>query len=124
MSQFNFQNLKVYLKSTSLCNQIYTNTKSWPKEYLFDLTAQIRRASLSIPLNIAEGTSRTKKDFSRFIDIAKGSCYECIALLEIATTLSLIPTSIKSQFINELNEISKMLSGLKKSINSVLITNN
>lgn len=124
MSRFNFQNLKVYLKAISFCNQIYTITKTWPKGYLYDITSQLRRAALSVPLNIAEGTSRTRKDFSRFIDIARGSCFECAALVEIASKLSLVSEAVKNTLLADLEEISKMLSGLKKSMNYELITKN
>ncbi|OGE18668.1 hypothetical protein A3J19_03800 [Candidatus Daviesbacteria bacterium RIFCSPLOWO2_02_FULL_41_8] len=117
MTSFKFQRLNVYQKATVFCNQVYGITKKWPREYSLDITSQIRRAALSIPLNIAEGTSRTKKDFSRFIDIARGSCYECVALVEIATSLSLVPDETKSNLFANLEEISKMLAGLKKSIN-------
>lgn len=116
MGKFTFQDLKVYTKALSFCNDIYTVTKKWPKEYLFDITSQLRRASLSIPLNIAEGTSRSRKDFSRFLDIARGSCFECVALMELSFRLSLISETIKNSSIGHLEELSKMLSGLKKSM--------
>ena len=117
MSNFSFEKLEVYQKAVLFTNRVYSISKTWPREYLFDLTNQIRRASLSISLNIAEGTSRSSKDFSRFIDMARGSCFECAALIEIATAQKLINQSVKDELIGELVLLSKMLSGLKKSIN-------
>ncbi|MDO8515319.1 MAG: four helix bundle protein [bacterium] len=113
---FNFENLNVYKKSLEFTQLIYLLTKTWPKEELFALTNQIRRAAVSIALNIAEGTSRTKKDFRHFLDQSRGSCLEVVACLTIAKGLG---------YINELDyrrcytlaiEISKMLSSLKESI--------
>ena len=124
MTDFKFKDLNVYIKAISFCNETYTYTKAWPRECLFDITSQLRRAALSIPLNIAEGSSRSKKDFSRFIDIARDSCYECVALIEIAANLHLILGGMKEKLSVELVELSKMLSGLKKSMNYELITKN
>ena len=115
-THFNFQNLSVYRKALSVSNQVYGVTKSWPREYLFDITSQFRRAALSIPLNIAEGTSRTKKDFSHFLDIARGSSYECVALIEMASALSLLSEGTRNHLLIDLEEVSRMIAGLKKSM--------
>lgn len=116
MSNFSFGKLEVYQKAVLFTNRVYSISKTWPREYLFDLTNQIRRASLSISLNIAEGTSRSSKDFSGFIDMARGSCLECVALIEIASKQNLVSENTKNILIQELISLSKMLSGLKRTL--------
>lgn len=116
-SRFNFQYLEVYNMSLELTKKVFKITKNWPREFLFDLTSQFRRAILSIPLNIAEGSSRSKKDFQRFIDISRGSCFECIALIEIAFSQNLLTLQVKLELEEKITIISKMLSKLKTSLN-------
>lgn len=114
--RFNFEKLEVYELSQEFALSVYDITKTWPREYLFDITSQFRRAALSISLNIAEGSSKTTKDFKRFIDIARGSCWECVAILDLASGSKLIAPSQFERFRDQLTAISKMLSGLKNSL--------
>src|SRR4030042_6137449 len=113
---FNFEQLDVYEKSIDFVNKVYLTTQNYPKEEMFGLTAQLRRAAVSISLNIAEGSARSKKDFSRFVDMAKGSLCECIAVLQIAFRQEYVEEHRHDDLRAELAEISKMLSGLKKSL--------
>lgn len=71
-------------------------------------------------VSFTKGTSRSSKDFSRFIDMARGSCFECAALIVIAGAQGLVNQSVKTELTDELVLLSKMLSGLKKSINHKL----
>lgn len=113
---FNFENLTVYLKATELAQEIYHLTGKWPKEYLFDITSQLRRAILSISLNIAEGSSRSIKDNKRFLDIARGSCFEAVAIISIALKIGVLNEESHKRIYDKLTEISKMISGLKSSL--------
>ena len=113
---FNFEKLDVYEKSIDFVNEVYLATKNYPKEEMFGLTSQFRRAAASISLNIAEGSARTKKDFNRFVDMARGSVFECVTILQISEKLNYLGRGEISEFHGRLVEISKMLSGLKRSL--------
>jgi len=115
--EFNFEKLDVYKKANDFINEIYILTKKYPKEELFGLVSQLRRAAVSISLNIAEGSARSKKDFSRFIDMARGSIFECVTILQISQKQNYIAKEKVIEFKNKLIEISKMLSGLKRALN-------
>jgi len=114
--EFNFENLEIYQRALNFANEVYTVTKEWPKEHNFSLVDQLRRASLSIVLNIAEGASRTSLEFKRFISISRGSCHECVPIIEIAFKQGLINSKRKETWLNEITVMSKMLSRLKTSI--------
>ena len=114
---FNFEDLDVYNKAIDLANGIYLLTKTFPKDELFGLTSQLRRAAVSIALNISEGSARSKKDFSRFIDMARGSVFKCVTVLQISLKQCYVDQKAFINFKNDLTDLSKMLSGLKRSLN-------
>jgi len=114
---FNFENLDVYHKAVDFANDVYLLTKTFPKDEMFGLTSQLRRAAVSISLNISEGSARSKKDFSRFIDVARGSIFECVTVLQISLKQGYVDKKNFTNLQNKLTDLSKMLSGLKRSMN-------
>lgn len=113
-----FEDLICWEKSRELVNDIYKLTKIdfFQKDY--SLVDQIRRASVSIMLNISEGFAlRTNKEFSRHLFIAHGSVAEVQSILYIALDLDYINIDTFNSLYNKCNEISKIISGLIKSIN-------
>ncbi|MEW6407968.1 MAG: four helix bundle protein [Patescibacteria group bacterium] len=113
---FNFEKLEVYKLGLEIVDKIYLLTKKFPKEELFALVNQLRRAAISIVLNIVEGSGRTKKDFGHFINMARTSGYECIACLEIAKRRRYINEIEYEDTYNKITIEIKMLSNLKRSI--------
>ena len=112
-----FRKLNVWEKAHELTLLIYQTSKKFPKEEMFSLTSQIRRASSSIPTNIAEGCGRgTDKDFARFIQIAMGSASELEYLILLSFELEFL-TKEKFKTINDkIIEIKKMLASLLKTL--------
>lgn len=113
---FLYESLIAYQKSVDVTVSIYELTKTWPKTETFALVDQIRRSTSSITLNIAEGSSRTKKDFHHFLIIARGSCYESVATLNIALKLGYITKTQFESFYTRFEELSKIIQGLAKTL--------
>jgi four helix bundle protein len=113
---FKFEELVVYQKALDFAGRIYLLTKKYPRDEMFGLTAQFRRAAVSISLNIAEGSARTKRNFRRFLDMARGSVYECVTILQISRKQDFINKTAYEELRASLVELSKMLSGLKRSL--------
>lgn len=112
-----FRQLKVWEKSHQLALAIYKGTKKFPKEELYGLTSQIRRASMSIPTNIAEGCGRnTDKEFARFLQIAMGSASETEYQLILARDLEFLPKDSYEKLHNDVEEVKRMLASLLKTI--------
>ncbi len=114
---FRFEELIIYKDAQSLTTDIYRITSNWPKSEMFGLTDQLRRAVVSISLNIAEGTSRKVNDFGHFLDISRGSCYECVAILKIALDQKYINQLSYDDIYSKCERLSKMISAFKASIN-------
>lgn len=105
-----YKDLVVWQKSKILATKIYEITENFPKEELYGLTSQIRRSSISIASNIAEGRGRsTRKDFVQFLRISLGSCYELYTQLEIAKELPKTKNFPYTETLNLLEEITKIL---------------
>ena len=114
----NYRDLYIWKRSIELVNNVYELTKSFPKEELFVLTSQLRRAAISIPSNIAEGFSRIhNKEYRQFLYIALGSCSELETQIIIANNLNYLDENKFNDIIKELEVICKMIHSLIKRIN-------
>ncbi|WP_234571618.1 four helix bundle protein [Rhodohalobacter sp. 614A] len=119
MKQFSFEKLDVWQKATDFITDIYSITESFPDTEKYGLTSQIRRASVSIASNIAEGSSRkTPRDKARFYNIAYSTAIEVLNQLIIAEKLNMLDSDKYRTLREDLEEITRMLNGLHKSTNS------
>jgi len=112
--KYNFENLEVYQLARDLLKDIYKSCLKFPKEELFILAAQLKRAGISVVLNIAEGSMKSKKEFMRFINIALGSLIEVKTSLIIANDLNYISKENLVQLMNKIDELFFKLIKLKK----------
>ncbi len=113
----NFQQLDVYKVAQEYIKEIYQITKSYPKDEKYGLIDQIRRATVSIAANIAEGCGRYHpKDFTQFLRIARGSSYEVIALLDASLNLEYLNKKDHDALYTKAERINMMLNGLINSV--------
>jgi four helix bundle protein len=114
---FKFEELKVWQKSIDFSADIHSLTLTFPKEELFILTSQIKRAADSIALNIAEGsTGQTPTEFKRFLGYAIRSAIEVVSCLYVGKKRNLIDNNTFAKLYNEAENIVVMLQALRKSI--------
>ncbi len=112
-----FRKLKVWEKSHRFSIDVYNATSAFPKEEIYGLTSQIRRAAVSISANIAEGCGRgSDADFKRFLHIAFGSASEAECLLELSKDLNFIDNEHVAMLLGNIEEIKKMLASLINSV--------
>jgi four helix bundle protein len=114
-----FRELKVWHKSHELTLAIYRVTAGLPKYELYGLTSQIRRSSVSIPANIAEGCGRGgDAEFGRFLQIAMGSASELEYYLILTHELSMLAQSDYEGLVGNLIEVKRMLAALIQKVKS------
>jgi four helix bundle protein len=108
-----YRDLKVWQRAIQMTLAIYRVTTGFPKEEMFGLTSQLRRAAVSVPSNIAEGYGRgTKGEYKQFLAMARGSNLEVQTQLFLATELSYGNPALLKETDDLSNEVSKMLNSL------------
>jgi len=114
--QFSFEKLNVWIDSKELVKMIYIVTRKFPDQEKFGLISQLRRASVSVSSNLAEGTSRkTNKDKAHFSTIAFSSLMEVLNQIIISNELEYISNSDYLELRNQIEKVSNKLNALRKS---------
>jgi four helix bundle protein len=115
----NFRDLKVWGKAHQFTLELYRTTRGFPREELYGLTSQIRRATVSIGSNIAEGCGRgTDPEFGRFLQMALGSASEVEYQLLLAHDLEYCPSETYHQLSSAVVEVKRMLAALIAKLNA------
>jgi four helix bundle protein len=112
----NYKNLKIWKLGIEIVDDVYSIIGEFPKDERFGLISQISRCSVSIPSNIAEGSSRTDKSFSHFIDIALGSSFELETQLIIAFKRKYITKEQLTKIELKIQEFQKMTMGFQNKL--------
>ncbi|OGJ63438.1 hypothetical protein A3A67_01190 [Candidatus Peribacteria bacterium RIFCSPLOWO2_01_FULL_51_18] len=117
MLAMSYRKLKVWAKSRELVKVIYQLTQHFPKEELYGLTSQVRRAAVSIPSNVAEGSQRSSdREFGNYILIARGSIAELETQLLLSVDLGYLTEEAVADALQNLDEISRMLHALHSKL--------
>lgn len=115
----NFKELKIWQKGFDIAIKSYRLTSTFPKEEKCGITSQINRAAVSIPSNIAEGSSRSSdKDYNRFTEISLGSSFELETQVLISQTLNFGEKNLASEILKDLDEEQKMLISFMNKLKS------
>lgn len=113
------KDLDVWKRAIALVVNVYQITSSFPKEEIYGLTSQLRRCSVSIPSNIAEGAGRTSiKEFSHFLSISLGSLAELETQMIISNRLDYVSKADFDNLLEDLTTVRKMTLGLRKAIDN------
>lgn len=114
---FSHRDLVVWQKAVSFVDRVYDMTEAFPKHELYGLSSQVRRASVSVPSNIAEGNGRgTTQDYIRSLNTSYGSLMEVDTQMHVAMRRSYITANDEAGLTEQLSEIARMLNGLISSL--------
>ena len=117
MPSKSYKDLEVWRRAVDWAVAIYQETKEFPREEVFGLSSQLRRAAVSVACNIAEGTERTStKETIQFIGIALGSLAEVETLLILAARMGYVQADAETRLADEARQLGKMLHGLRRSL--------
>jgi four helix bundle protein len=117
----NFKELRIWQDSIDLVEDIYLETKNFPKNEEYGLTSQMRRCSVSVPSNIAEGSGRgTDKDFKRFLSISLSSSFELETQLIIANRLGFIESKNFEKSAEKVRKLQKMIFTFRKKMGTIV----
>jgi four helix bundle protein len=109
------ENLDAWLQAIRLVKAVYLITRTFPREELYGLSSQMRRAAVSIPSNLAEGAARsTRKEFAQFICISMGSLSELETQTLIASELSYLPP--RHEIFSHIERVAQLLHGLHRNV--------
>jgi four helix bundle protein len=112
-----FRKLEVWQEAKQLTKQIYKEVQKFPKEEMFGLSSQIKRAAISVPSNIAEGAGRkTDKDFANFLSYAIGSAYEIETQLELSAELGFMDKEVAEKLISATQTVERKLFNLRRRL--------
>jgi four helix bundle protein len=116
-TRFRFEKLEVWQEARKLNRHVYRLARKFPKEEMFAMTSQLRRASLSVPSNMAEGSGRSSdKDFAHFLEQAYGSLMELASLLYLALDERYLDENEVETALNEIESLAKRTASLNRSL--------
>jgi len=114
-----FTELKLWQRRHALVLHVYRMSTGFPQTERYGLLSQLRRAALSVPTNIADGSKRlTAQEYARFLNIAEASLAETEYLIMVSRDLGCITPAVAAKSFDEISELSRMLHGLRKKVES------
>ena len=112
-----FEDLRAWQCAMSFVVRLYRETGKFPKQEIYGLTSQLRKAAVSIASNIAEGKGRASdRDFGHFLDVARGSAYEVKTQLMLAAQIGYLDKEASTQLLAQASELSCIVNGLLKAL--------
>jgi four helix bundle protein len=109
---YSYRDLNVWQRGMDIAVNVYSITKSFPSSDMYGITSQLRRSAVSVPSNIAEGHARPRREFARFLSIARGSLNELETQLEISCRIGYLPEQNFKELVAELSVIGRQLNAL------------